>query len=803
MKKKVFKFSINNVISIAAAIIFSIMTIGYALYGQTLSLNGVISVAPVGVLHIKSATYVTSTSVGSHSASYTGTDMNISFTVVHNAGSNSNTTYKFSLTYDVVIQNDSLSDYIYTDFPVTANSSGSYTPKITLSITYGITNSQGQITSWATIQPGYVVESGSSVTLRVKMDFEMNGSGTVGVGGSVSTSEDTSGNFLAAINPTTGDLREENAIECFDVSITSTYKYNRFVTLTSSNDYISLVTSAGTPLGSLTIPEGSTNTYQVCAKVTAGSIFLTETTRSTILLQSNDISPITVGVLTFNVTPDVNATDDDPIEIGNVKITVADISPVVGEATISWNRIDTGGSPVTGYFILLTNEGTNSTSTYATNSAVTSYKVTGLAEGTYSAKVYGLDDAGNIGEGYCAAATTTNGYCSKSETKTLKWTFTVTYALTNLASSTPSPDVAYLNTNYETTLSISGGSNPSMPSSITVTMGGTTLSSGTHYTYSSSSGNIVIYSITGDLKITASASSFCLIEGTKIKLANGSYKNIEDIEYDDLLMVISHDTGKVTYEYPIWIEKATAVDTYQQTTFSDGTVLKTYGPHGIFSMDNYRYISVDNPNDFKVGTTIAKVNTNNEMEIVTVTKIETIKEDTHYYHVSSTWYHNIIANDLLTTDGMLAASNMFEYDQNLTWNTERDAFLATNDLFNENDWKTFFPLYIFRGFRMAEAKNIFNKGLLDIVAYSYMLNSALKIPIKNSIGNNMWMITTSDDIVIVKSNYLKEEESIYTLPNPKNNINFVGWHNTGNNKIYNPGDKIPVHYGMHFVAVYK
>ena len=36
--------------------------------------------------------------------------------------------------------------------------------------------------------------------------------------------------------------------------------------------------------------------------------------------------------------------------------------------------------------------------------------------------------------------------------------------------------------------------------------------------------------VTGDIVITATATTTCLIKGTKVLLANGKYKNIEDID---------------------------------------------------------------------------------------------------------------------------------------------------------------------------------------------------------------------------------------------------------------------------------
>lgn len=65
------------------------------------------------------------------------------------------------------------------------------------------------------------------------------------------------------------------------------------------------------------------------------------------------------------------------------------------------------------------------------------------------------------------------------------------------------------------------------------------------------------------------------------------------------------------------------------------------------------------------------------------------------------------------------------------------------------------------------------------------------------------MVTTSDDNVVNVNNYLHKEGYVYTLKQPKNNKNFVGWFNTVDEKMYKPGDKYKVIHGTHFVAIYK
>ena len=139
---------------------------------------------------------------------------------------------------------------------------------------------------------------------------------------------------------------------------------------------------------------------------------------------------------------------------------------------------------------------------------------------------------------------------------------------------------------------------------------------------------ITINQVTGDLVITATAArTACLAKGTKILLANGKYKNIENIRYDDLLMVYNHENGTFTPEYPIWIEKGNLSSNYQVITFSDGTSLTTIDKHSLFSVDDNRYVDVTDENTFHVGTNILKTVKSKrgyKLKSVSVTNIEKV-----------------------------------------------------------------------------------------------------------------------------------------------------------------------------------
>ena len=304
-------------------------------------------------------------------------------------------------------------------------------------------------------------------------------------------------------------------------------------------------------------------------------------------------------------------------------------------------------------------------------------------------------------------------------------------------------------------------------------------------------------------QVTELITSGCLVEGTKVKLANG-YKNIEDIEYNDLLETWNYDTGQMVYEYPIWIEKPRTANSYQETKFSDGSVLKTVSFHGVFNKDLNKFVSVDDKKNFKVGTTVAKIE-NGKIKYVKVVSIKKIRKRIKYYHVESTRYYNIIANDFLTTDGYVVFANIYKFGNNITWLNNKEVMNNQNNLYEYKEFNNKIPYYLFKGLRMTEAKYLENEGLVSknqlvAILKGTMVNSfRTKKPITKN-GNRYWMVTLDSDIVTSqnRAKYLIKEGNYYKLPS---NGDSKTWYNSSDNKYYKSGDKVKVFTSMHFTEV--
>lgn len=522
-----------------------------------------------------------------------------------------------------------------------------------------------------------------------------------------------------------------------------------------------------------------------------------------VVLETNDYSYNNGTLIVNNVTSDltISCTLDTEIpEIGEISFT---INNTEGQADIVWSRLDSGGTNITGYTILLYNS-TDDTlvNTYNTDNDLTSYSLTNINEGSYYVKIYGTDLAGNNGSKYVNEATTSTTYCRKSEIVNLKWVFNVTNNLTNLTSS--GANTAKLDSTYSATLSVSGFY--TLPTSINVSMNNVPLTANTDYTYDSSTGEISIPNVNGDITITASASGVCLIEGTQITLADGSTKNIENIGYDDLLLVWSYEQGRMVYEYPIWIEKEHKTEGYQLTKFASGEELKTIGYHGIYNVDLNKFVSVDNREEFDIGTNVAIINEDKTgFTSTSVVSIEYIHEEVNYYHVVSTRYYNIIANKFLTTDGTVILSNLYGFNDNITWKNRDEVINNKNNLYDYSEFSDIMPYYLFTGLRASEGKYLSNLGYLSKDTFKYYLlqnqmNDNMRLlPNTNNEGIRQWMVKTSDG-----TEQLVNEGSYYQLGYPTlENEEFLYWYDMSTGEKHMPMDNIKIWHGTYFEAVYK
>ena len=89
--------------------------------------------------------------------------------------------------------------------------------------------------------------------------------------------------------------------------------------------------------------------------------------------------------------------------------------------------------------------------------------------------------------------------------------------------------------------------------------------------------NGITVNLTQSVYIYHIGNSSCMLKGTKVMLSDRTEKNIEDITYDDELLVWNFDEGKMDSAKPIWIMKKGVNVYYFDNKFEDGKRLLITG----------------------------------------------------------------------------------------------------------------------------------------------------------------------------------------------------------------------------------
>ena len=739
---------------------------------------------------------------------------------------NSNYNDDFYITYAIVIENDSVFEQkvLATNFNPTIIGTGN-APSVTYTITDANNN---QVLN--TIIPPKTTET-YYLTINVIPEAE----GTWGIEGSSGVDAVENGTVTGEITGNTqGDLTGSNTRAHFTTSVANSYETAKSFTFTINDNKFRITDSNGNDLSSMTIQANTIDTFDFYIENINGNNFISSPYDLNININS-DNKESSIGVVSLLVDIDPTISDVTPPVISNVTATITSAEK---EILVSW--VGTDDNTISNYYVeTYTSNASGNGTLYHTetlsggpNGTQMTYTATVPNDNAYYYfKVYAKDQSDNIASSSdIASCSTSQGYCSSSANEIFKWNFTVTLVLTNATSSNGTTSTngntrtvtfnAFYDSNINTTLDGSGNNYdpPSSISSATITYpdGSTNnLPSGsstqTAYAYNTNSHVLNVYHIKGDIRIEASGvqTNTCLAEGTKILLANGTYKNIEDIKYDDLLAVWNYDTGKITYEYPLWIEKAHTADELTRVTFDDDSYIDFVGNHAIYSTDKNLFVNILDKDNFHIGTHVAKLQ-NNTLKSISVKNIEIIHKKVKYYFVGSTTYYNIFANNVLTTDRNILISNLYGFDNYATWPKEKQAILQNkNNLLDYSYFEDILPYYLYKGFRVREAGFLVNNNIISLNEFKkYITNliinpKMLESPI--TINNERyWMVTSNIDIVNDnnKKDFLRKEGSVYTLPNI-NKKDFLGWYNTSDNTIYKPGDKLTISHGTYLEAVYN
>jgi hypothetical protein len=138
----------------------------------------------------------------------------------------------------------------------------------------------------------------------------------------------------------------------------------------------------------------------------------------------------------------------------------------------------------------------------------------------------------------------------------------------------------------------------------------------------------------------------CYAAGTLITLHDGTIKKIEDITYDDELLVWDFDNGCFATAKPSWISKAQLYPYYYKITLEDGTQLDLIGSdgdcHRLFNVDKSTFVYGSR---FNLGERTFK----EDKSTPKVVSIERIDKEVVYYNMNTKYHINCFINGVLSS----------------------------------------------------------------------------------------------------------------------------------------------------------
>ena len=232
--------------------------------------------------------------------------------------------------------------------------------------------------------------------------------------------------------------------------------------------------------------------------------------------------------------------------------------------------------------------------------------------------------------------------------------------------------------------------------------------SGQKYT-SNSDG--IRYGQTGESEISETKSAVqsgsgfftCLSENSQI-FTNKGTKSIDQIALNDLVLSFNHFTGKLEYKKVLLkIKHKRNKFTSIILNFYEGSQIEILNSHGLFCVEDNKYISINSDNAFTYINKHFYSIENGDIKSVQLKDVQINQKTTCAYALITDKNFNVIANNLLTvTDVTSSLYNAYPYTPN-TCIYDNDFilnFTKTHPLLNYSLFKNVISYKIFKAFNV-------------------------------------------------------------------------------------------------------
>jgi len=170
--------------------------------------------------------------------------------------------------------------------------------------------------------------------------------------------------------------------------------------------------------------------------------------------------------------------------------------------------------------------------------------------------------------------------------------------------------------------------------------------------------------VAGECLNMATGTIGCFAAGTRITMADGSCKKVEDIVEGDIVRTFDHEAGCISSQKVCLTYKGDSKATPLELTFASGKTLSTVKTHDLLLKDNLKYVRINSGNvKSYLGKQFYNAETGNWDELVNYAMG---KEPVEFYCIYSAYHLNCIAEGMLTApDDVDFLLNVYELDSNL------------------------------------------------------------------------------------------------------------------------------------------
>lgn len=218
----------------------------------------------------------------------------------------------------------------------------------------------------------------------------------------------------------------------------------------------------------------------------------------------------------------------------------------------------------------------------------------------------------------------------------------------------------------------------------------------------------------------------CIVEGTLLTMADGSYKKVEDIKAGDLVKVFDHDTGKVGVSpicVNVHVNKPAAQKNVLNLHFSSGKTVRICYEHGFFDVAANKYVYIDESNyQSMIGREFISIDSSDSISKVKLVSGNITNEFIRYFSPITFSTLDIISDDILSISGdMRGVFNIFDLDENMKVDeAKKQADIAKYGLFTYEEWAPYLTELQFQAFNVQYFKVSIGKKLCvreDILRY--------------------------------------------------------------------------------------